>query len=64
MGTRLVLHTESAGCRTDEVALISRRPRSCGPGQLILANRKFLGAGLWQAFSEICSRCSTGTCTI
>ena len=50
-GTRLVLDAELAGCRTGEVTLVGRLPRSCGPGQLVLADREFLGVPLWRAFS-------------
>ncbi|MEU2794775.1 IS4 family transposase [Streptomyces sp. NPDC007100] len=50
-GTHLVLDAELAGCRTGEVTLVGRLPRSCGPGQLVLADRKFLGVPLWRAFT-------------
>ncbi|SEE87858.1 Transposase DDE domain-containing protein [Streptomyces sp. Ag109_O5-10] len=51
VGTHLVLDAELAGCRTGEVTLVSRLPRSCGPGQLVLADREFLGVPLWRAFT-------------
>ncbi|MFK0114240.1 IS4 family transposase [Streptomyces sp. NPDC091217] len=51
VGTHLVLDAELAGCRTGEVTLVSRLPRSCGPGQLVLADREFLGVALWRAFT-------------
>ncbi|MER6958692.1 transposase [Streptomyces sp. NPDC000618] len=51
VGTHLVLDAELAGCRTGEVTLVNRLPRSCGPGQLILADREFLGVPLWRAFT-------------
>ncbi|GGY21129.1 transposase [Streptomyces minutiscleroticus] len=50
-GTHLVLDAELAGCRTGEVTLVGRLPRSCGPGQLVLADRAFLGMPLWRAFA-------------
>ncbi|MEU7206571.1 transposase [Streptomyces sp. NPDC045470] len=50
-GTHLVLDAELAGCRTGEVTLVGRLPRSCGPGQLVLADREFLGVPLWRAFT-------------
>jgi hypothetical protein len=50
-GTHLVLDAEVAGCRTGEVTLVGRLPRSCGPGQLVLADREFLGMPLWRAFT-------------
>ncbi|MEK8173618.1 IS4 family transposase [Streptomyces sp. M19] len=50
-GTHLVLDAEVAGCRTGEVTLVGRLPRSCGPGQLVLADREFLGVPLWRAFT-------------
>ncbi|MFJ1536891.1 IS4 family transposase [Streptomyces mirabilis] len=52
VGTHLVLDAELAGCRTGEVTLVNRLPRSCGPGQLILADREFLGVPLWRAFTD------------
>jgi hypothetical protein len=30
---------------------VARLPRSCGPGQLVLADREFLGVRLWRAFT-------------
>ena len=51
VGTHLVLDAELAGCRTGEVTLVGRLPRSCGPGQLLLADREFLGVPLWRAFT-------------
>ncbi|PSM40356.1 hypothetical protein C6Y14_27030 [Streptomyces dioscori] len=51
VGTHLVLDAEPAGCRTGEVTLVGRLPRSCGPGQLLLADREFLGVQLWRAFT-------------
>ncbi|WP_394427120.1 IS4 family transposase [Streptomyces sp. SGAir0957] len=50
-GTHLVVDAELAGCRTGEVTLVRRLPRSCGPGQLVLADREFLGVPLWRAFT-------------
>jgi hypothetical protein len=50
-GTHLVLDAELTGCRTGEVTLVSRLPRSCDAGQLVLADREFLGVPLWRAFS-------------
>ena len=52
VGTHLVLDAELAGCRTGEVTLVGRLPRSCGPGQLVLADREFLGVPLWRAFAD------------
>ncbi|MDQ1022714.1 hypothetical protein QF035_009217 [Streptomyces umbrinus] len=51
VGSHAVLDAELAGCRTGEVTLVGRLPRSCGPGQLVLADREFLGVPLWQAFT-------------
>ncbi|MDN3029299.1 IS4 family transposase [Streptomyces sp. S.PB5] len=51
VGTHLVLDAEVAGCRTGEVTLVGRLPRSCGPGELVLADREFLGVPLWRAFT-------------
>jgi hypothetical protein len=51
VGTHLVLDAELTGCRTGEVTLVSRLPRSCDAGQLVLADREFLGVPLWRAFS-------------
>ncbi|WNM30935.1 IS4 family transposase [Streptomyces sp. Li-HN-5-11] len=51
VGTHLVLDAELAGCRTGEVTLVSRLPRSCDAGQLVLADREFLGVPLWRAFT-------------
>jgi hypothetical protein len=45
VGTHLVLDAEVAGCRTGEVTLVGRLPRSCGPGELVLADREFLRCG-------------------
>lgn len=50
-GTHLVLDAELAGCRIGEVTLVGRLPRSCGPGQLVLVDREFLGVPLWRAFA-------------
>ncbi|MFG2810004.1 hypothetical protein [Streptomyces massasporeus] len=52
VGTHLVLDAELAGCRTGEVTLVSLLPRSCGPGELVLADREFLGVPLWRAFTD------------
>jgi hypothetical protein len=51
IGSHAVLDAELAGCRTGEVTLVGRLPRSAGPGQLVLADREFLGVPLWQAFA-------------
>lgn len=51
VGSHAVLDAELAGCRTGEVTLVARLPRSAGPGQLVLADREFLGVPLWQAFT-------------
>ena len=51
VGSHAVLDAELAGCRTGEVTLVGRLPRSCSPGQLVLADREFLGVPLWQAFT-------------
>lgn len=51
VGSHAVLDAELAGCRTGEVTLVGRLPRSVGPGQLVLADREFLGVPLWQAFT-------------
>ncbi|MEU4493823.1 IS4 family transposase [Streptomyces sp. NPDC023998] len=51
LGSHAVLDAELAGCRTGEVTLVARLPRSLGPGQLVLADREFLGVPLWQAFT-------------
>lgn len=52
VGTHLVLDAELAGCRTGEVTLVGRLPRSCQPGELVLADREFLGVPLWRAFTD------------
>jgi transposase IS4-like protein/DDE family transposase len=52
VGTHLVLDAELAGCRTGEVTLVGRLPRSCQEGQLVLADREFLGVPLWRAFTD------------
>ncbi|MBT2675072.1 IS4 family transposase [Streptomyces sp. ISL-14] len=52
VGTHLVLDAELAGCRTGEVTLVGRLPRSCDAGQLVLADREFLGVPLWRAFTD------------
>lgn len=52
VGTHLVLDAELAGCRTGEVTLVNRLPRSLGPGELVLADREFLGVPLWRAFTD------------
>ncbi|CAM5651709.1 transposase [Streptomyces griseorubiginosus] len=52
VGTHPVLDAELAGCRTGEVTLVSRLPRSCGPGELVLADREFLGVPMWRAFTD------------
>lgn len=51
VGTHLVLDAELAGCRTGEVTLVGLLPRSCGEGQLVLADWEFLGVPLWRAFA-------------
>ncbi|MFF0067286.1 IS4 family transposase [Streptomyces sp. NPDC005279] len=51
VGSHAVLDAELAGCRTGEVTLVGCLPRSCGPGHLVLADREFLGAPLWQAYA-------------
>ncbi|ELP70178.1 hypothetical protein STRTUCAR8_10115 [Streptomyces turgidiscabies Car8] len=51
VGTHLVLDAEPAGCRAGEVTLVGHLPRSCGPGELVLADREFLGVPLWRAFT-------------
>ncbi|WSM17818.1 IS4 family transposase [Streptomyces sp. NBC_01717] len=51
VGSHAVLDAELAGCRTGEVTLVGRLPRSCGAGQLVLADRGFLGVPLWRAFT-------------
>jgi hypothetical protein len=51
IGSHAVLDAELAGCRTGEVTLVGCLPRSAGPGQLVLADREFLGVPLWQAFA-------------
>ncbi|MET8129807.1 IS4 family transposase, partial [Streptomyces sp. NPDC005231] len=43
VGSHAVLDAELAGCRTGEVTLVGRLPRSCDAGQLVLADRGFLG---------------------
>ncbi|MFE7278096.1 hypothetical protein [Streptomyces sp. NPDC057623] len=48
VGTRLVLDAELAGCRTGEVTLVGRLPRSCDTGQLVLADWEFSGVPLWR----------------
>ncbi|MER5452655.1 transposase [Streptomyces sp. NPDC002764] len=52
VGTHLVLDAKLAGCRTGEVTLVKRLPRPCGPGELVLADREFLGGPLWRAFTD------------
>ncbi|MFF3891588.1 IS4 family transposase [Streptomyces sp. NPDC001914] len=52
VGSHAVLDAELAGCRTGEVTLVSRLPRSCTAGQLVLADREFLGVPLWRAFTD------------
>ncbi|MEV8527154.1 IS4 family transposase [Streptomyces sp. NPDC052000] len=51
VGGHAVLDAELAGCRTGEVTLVGRLPRSCEAGQLVLADREFLGVPLWRAFT-------------
>ncbi|MER5474412.1 IS4 family transposase [Streptomyces sp. NPDC002685] len=51
VGSHAVLDAELAGCRTGEVTLVGRLPRSCTAGQLVLADREFLGVPLWRAFT-------------
>ncbi|WP_371669879.1 IS4 family transposase [Streptomyces sp. NBC_00289] len=51
-GSHAVLDAELAGCRTGEVTLVGRLPRSCTAGQLVLADREFLGVPLWRAFTD------------
>jgi hypothetical protein len=51
VGSHAVLDAELAGCRTGEVTLVGRLPRSCAAGQLVLADREFLGVPLWRAFA-------------
>ncbi|MEV5281875.1 IS4 family transposase [Streptomyces sp. NPDC052811] len=51
VGSHAVLDAELAGCRTGEVTLVGRLPRSCDAGQLVLADREFLGVPLWRAFT-------------
>ncbi|WP_393086177.1 IS4 family transposase [Streptomyces sp. LN704] len=51
VGSHAVLDAELVGCRAGEVTLVGRLPRSCGPGQLVLADREFLGVPLWRAFT-------------
>ncbi|MGW9130060.1 IS4 family transposase [Streptomyces sp. NPDC055681] len=51
VGSHAVLDAELAGCRTGEVSLVGRLPRSCDAGQLVLADRGFLGVPLWRAFT-------------
>ncbi|WP_206503861.1 hypothetical protein [Streptomyces chrestomyceticus] len=46
-----MLDAEPAGCRTGEVTLVGRLPRSCGPGQLVLADREFPGVPLRRTFT-------------
>ncbi|MFJ4633676.1 IS4 family transposase [Streptomyces sp. NPDC088847] len=52
VGSHAVLDAELAGCRTGEVTLVGRLPRSCTAGQLVLADREFLGVPLWRAFTD------------
>ncbi|MEU0036319.1 IS4 family transposase [Streptomyces sp. NPDC006333] len=52
VGSHAVLDAELAGCRTGEVTLVGRLPRSCSAGQLVLADREFLGVPLWRAFTD------------
>ncbi|MER5348478.1 IS4 family transposase [Streptomyces mirabilis] len=52
VGTHLVLDAELAGCRTGEVTLVGRLPRSCQDGQLVLADREVLGVPLWRALAD------------
>ncbi|MET9294859.1 hypothetical protein [Streptomyces sp. NPDC003077] len=49
LGTHAVPDVE--GCRTGEVTLDARLVRSCVPGRLVLADRKFLGVPLWQSIT-------------
>ncbi|WP_250291742.1 transposase [Streptomyces atroolivaceus] len=51
VGSHAVLDAELAGCRTGEVTLVGRLPRSCSAGQLIMADREFQGVPLWRAFT-------------
>ncbi|MFJ8988826.1 IS4 family transposase [Streptomyces sp. NPDC102279] len=52
VGSHAVLDAELAGCRAGEVTLVGRLPRSCTAGQLVLADREFLGVPLWRAFTD------------
>ncbi|MEV0226939.1 hypothetical protein [Streptomyces sp. NPDC050704] len=54
MGPRL--GADLAGCRTGEVTLVGRLPRSCGADQLVLGDREFLGVPLWRAFAATGAR--------
>ncbi|MCM3810897.1 IS4 family transposase [Streptomyces sp. DR7-3] len=51
VGSHAVLDAELAGCRTGEVTLVGRLPCSLDPGQLVLADREFLGVPLWRVFT-------------
>ncbi|MFE1522310.1 hypothetical protein ACFW9I_37095 [[Kitasatospora] papulosa] len=60
VGTHAVLDAEIAGCRTGEVTLAGRLARSCGPDQLVLADREFLSVPLWRSFVATGSTRSAG----
>ncbi|MGK3106238.1 IS4 family transposase [Streptomyces sp. WAC05858] len=51
VGSHAVLDAELAGCRSGEVTLAGRLPRSLGRGRFVLADREFLGVPLWRAFT-------------
>jgi len=50
-GTHALCDAEIDGCRVGETVLAGRLARSVGPGMLVLADREFLGAPLWRAFT-------------
>ncbi|GAA0301148.1 hypothetical protein GCM10009540_20560 [Streptomyces turgidiscabies] len=51
VGSHAVLDAELAGCRRVQVTRVGRLSRSCAAGQLVLADREFLGVPLWRAFT-------------
>jgi hypothetical protein len=51
VGAHLVLNAEPSGCRIGEVTLVSRLPRSCDAGRLVVAGREFSGVPLWRSFT-------------
>ncbi|MBB6474942.1 hypothetical protein BJ992_004373 [Sphaerisporangium rubeum] len=48
-GTRAVMDAVFGHCRTSESALVERMLGALAPGMLLLADRRFIGLGLWRS---------------